>query len=174
MLKHIYRIIMIHIFNLFSGMHFWNIKRKILNLIPDMSVGENTRIVGPIWAGSVSKINIGSNTFVNRQFNVEGNGIVRIGDNVDIAPGVKILTGGHCLGSKEHRAGEGISYKINIGEGCWIGAYSIIFGNTDIGNGCVVGAGTVVNKGFPPNTLIVGNAGTAKKSIDDLGGVIKR
>lgn len=167
-LKHIYRMLLIRVFNLFSGMHFFKLKRVIFNMIPNMSVGKKTRIVGPIWAGSVSEIAVGNNAFINRQFCVEGNGKIIIGDNVDIGPGVKILTGGHEIGGERHRAGEGILYSISIEDGCWVGAYSIILGNTDIKMGCVIGAGTIVNRDTVKNTLIVGKAGNIKKQIEDV------
>lgn len=165
MILHIYRMLLIHIFNIFSGMHFFGIKRFIFNMIPGMSAGNRTRIVGPIWAGSVSQIIIGDDSFVNRQFSVEGNGKINIGNNVDIGPGVRILTGGHKIGEAAHRAGEGVSYSINICDGCWIGAYSIILGNTTIYKGCIVGAGTIVKNDAPANTLIVGKAGSVKKDL---------
>ena len=167
-LKHVYRKFMICFFNLFSGMHFFGIKRRILNLIPNISVGEKTKIVGPIWAGSVSEIVIGNNTFINRQFAVEGNGRIIIGNNVDLGPGVKVLTGGHEIGEENHRAGDGKLYSINIDDGCWVGASSIILGNTCIKKGCVVGAGTIVNKDTLENTLIVGKSGSIKKEIKDV------
>jgi hypothetical protein len=53
---HINRALLIKLTNLFSGMHFWEIKRTLLNMASDISIGRGTRIVGPIWAGSVVKL----------------------------------------------------------------------------------------------------------------------
>ena len=61
-----------------------------------------------------------------------------------------------------------ILYSISIEDGCWVGAYSIILGNTDIKMGCVIGAGTIVNRDTVKNTLIVGKAGNIKKQIEDV------
>lgn len=166
LIKHVFRRICIKFANLFSGMHFFKMKRAILNLAPEIYIGENTRIVGPIWAGSVSKISIGENTFVNREFSIEGNGSCAIGDNIDIGPCVKILTGGHRIGNATHRAGEGMLYDIKIKNGTWIGADSIILGNTIVGEGCVIGAGTLVNKSLGDNVLIVASCGEVKKKLD--------
>ena len=164
-IKHIYRILLIKITNLFKGMHFFAVKRFFLNLSPGIRIGKNTKIVGPIWAGTVSNINIGCNTFINREFSIEGNGRITIGNSVDIGPNVRILTGGHLIGESRHRAGEGISYEVEIQDGCWIGACSTILGNSVIGQGCVVGAVTLVNKNCPANSLIVGHPGIVKRYL---------
>lgn len=151
--------------NLFRGTHFFRIKRFLLNCAPGIKIGTNTKIVAPIWFGSVSQIEIGNNCFVNRNFSVEGNGKLTVNNNVDIGPNVHILTGGHLIGEADHRAGIGISYNVEIGDGVWIGSCSVLLGNIKIGNGCVVGADTLVNKSFDEDILIVGHPGYKKREI---------
>lgn len=46
---------------------------------------------------------------------------------------------------------------IRIGEGCFIGANSIILKGTTLGNNCVVGAGSVVHGDWPDNSILAGN-----------------
>lgn len=46
---------------------------------------------------------------------------------------------------------------IVIGDGCFIGANSIILKGTTLGRNCVVGAGSVVCGTFPDNVIIAGN-----------------
>ena len=87
---------------------------------------------------------------------MNGNGELEIGDNCDIAPEVTFLTGGHKIGDAERRAGEGVSYKIKIGNGVWIGGRSTVLNNTEVGNSCMIAACSCVNKNVEDNSLVGG------------------
>ncbi len=139
-------------------------KRMLLNA-SGVSVGQNTKIVGPIKYGNSSEVIIGSDCWVGKDFSVHGNGRVVIGDCCDIAPEVTILTGSHKLSTPDRRAGEGISYTVTVGNGCWLGARSTIVGNVRINDGVVVGTCSLVNKSVEPN-LVVG--GVPAKTIKVL------
>lgn len=49
------------------------------------------------------------------------------------------------------------SLGIRIGSNSWIGANSVILDGAAIGENSVVAAGSVVNRHFPPNSIIQGN-----------------
>ena len=62
-----------------------------------------------------------------------------------------------------------------IGEGCFIGAKSIIMPGVHIGNNCIVGAGSVVTKNVPDNCIVAGNPAMIKKEnviIKDFGRLV--
>ncbi len=128
-------------------------KRNILNSI-GYTIGEGTKIVGPIYC--TANLVIGNNCWVGKNLIVNGNGIVNIGNNCDIAPEVAFQTGGHEIGSFQRRAGLGLVYNISVGDGCWIGARSTILGGVTVGNGCVVAACACVCSDTGDNTLVGG------------------
>jgi len=103
-------------------------------------------------------LSIGNNSFVGHDTLIAGgDALVRIGQNVDIAPRCVIVAGTHEIGDSTHRAGKGMSQGISIGDGTWIGANSTILGGVCIGQGCVIAAGSLVREDIDSNCLVAGN-----------------
>lgn len=106
------------------------------------------------------QIKIGANT------GISGSTIYAM-DRIDI--GRDVLIGGNCkiIDNDFHplRAEQRNPQKVEdikkrpivIGDGCFIGANSIILKGTTLGKNCVVGAGSVVCGSFPDNVIIAGN-----------------
>ncbi len=147
----------------FVGLKHYKIKRKLL-CAAGYSVGEGTRVVGPLI--TTGRLKIGCDCWIGKNFLVNGNGSVEIGDNCDIAPEVTFLSGGHKIGSAERRAGKGESYTIVVKDGCWIGGRSTILGNTTIGESCMIAACSCVVKDIPPNTLAGGVPAREIRKLD--------
>jgi acetyltransferase-like isoleucine patch superfamily enzyme len=86
---------------------------------------------------------------------------ITIGNNVIIGANCKIIDNDfHPLDyrKRDPQLVENIGKKkITIGDGCFIGANSIILKGTELGCNCVVGAGSVVSGKFPDNVIIAGN-----------------
>lgn len=145
------------IFNaFFAGFtRFWKMKRTLLKL-SGINVGKGTRIVGPFKCGNCANIIIGANSWIGPSFEIYGNGKIIVGSNCDIAPSVSIISGSHIIGGAKRRAGKGISYKIEIGDGCWIGAKSTLMGNIKIKDSSIIGACSLVNKNVDSNTCVGG------------------
>ena len=85
-----------------------------------------------------------------------------IGRNTDIGSGCKIIDNDfHPLPYSERFPKERLDLlrkrPIVIGEGCFLGANSIILKGTILGKNVVVGAGSVVCGTFPDNVIIAGN-----------------
>lgn len=128
-------------------------KRKLLNKI-GYEIGEGTKIVGPIEC--TGKLIVGKNCWIGKNFKVNGNGTVIIGDNCDIAPEVTFATGTHEIGNEQRRAGEGKNNTQRGGNGTWNGTRVTIVNETEIGSGCVVAACACVTKNVADNTLVGG------------------
>lgn len=86
---------------------------------------------------------------------------ITIGDNVLIGGNCKIIDNDfHPLQASQRIAQKVEDIKkrpIIIGDGCFIGANSIILKGTTLGKNCVVGAGSIVSGSFPDNVIIAGN-----------------
>ena len=103
---------------------------------------------------------IGDDTSIGHQVLISGNEkfTIRIGNNVDLAPRVCILSGSHLIDLiGDHSAGPGSGGNIVIEDGVWVGANSTILPGVRIGKKSIIGAGSVVAKDIPPYCIAVGN-----------------
>lgn len=146
----------------YAGTKKFSRKTKLLKSI-GYSIGEGTKIVGPIYISA--NLIIGKNCWIGKNFEAQGNGKIIICDNCDIAPNVIINTGGHVVGDENRRAGEGIVNTITIGEGTWIGVRSTLINNISIGKGNVIAAGSVVIRSSDDNVLLAGCPAAVKKIL---------
>lgn len=118
-------------------------------------VGHNTILKGYYK----NLMSIGDNTWIGQGCFFHSAGGIRIGENVGIAPGVKILTSFHreegietpILFSDLEFAGVIIEDDADIGIG------AIILPGVKIGKGVQIGAGAVVTKNIPDYAVAVGN-----------------
>lgn len=150
--------------HILHGTRFFALKRRMLRSIGH-EIGENTKIVGPVFC--TGKLSIGSNCWIGRKLEVNGNGRVVIGDNCDLAPGVVFITGGHEIGDATRRAGRGEAYTIHVGSGTWICAGATITGTVDIGASSVIAACACVVSDVPDNVL---SGGVPARTIRELKG----
>lgn len=106
-----------------------------------IDIGENTGISGSTIY-SMEHIEIGKNVLIG--------GNCKIIDN-DFHP-LSVEKRVHCQKIEDIKKA-----PIKIGDGCFIGANSIILKGTTLGKNCVVGAGSVVSGRFPDNVILAGN-----------------
>lgn len=140
-------------------------KRRLLNRLDNCSIGEGTRIVGPIEVFGYLKT--GQDCWIGKNFRVNGNGSVIIGDNCDIGPEVTFQTGGHEIGNKNRRAGRGLTFHQTVGNGCWIGGGASVLNCVNIGDGCVVAGCACVVKDVPANMMVGGVPAKALRVLHD-------
>ena len=138
-------------------------KRKLLNSIGH-SIDTGTKIVGPIE--TYSKLTIGKDCWIGKNLKVNGNGSVTIGNCCDIAPEVTFQTGGHEIGSAERRAGQGRSFRQEVGNGVWIGGRATIIGEVKISDGSAIAGCACVVKDVPENVLVGGVPAKIIRSLD--------
>lgn len=112
-----------------------------------------------------SRLEIGDGTWIQRNCVFDNNAKITIGKNSDVAFNVIFITNTHIIGDHNRRAGKGTPQPIVIGDGCWIGAGSVLLPGITIKSGTIVGAGSVVTKDCEANSLYAGNPA---KKIRDL------
>lgn len=120
------------------------------------------------WIYGRGNLKIGINSWVSQSsiFYTHVQAPITIGECCDIGPGVEFIPGGHVIGSANRRAGLGTAMPIEIGDGCWIGAKSVILGGVRIGSGSVVAAGSVVTQDVPENVLVAGVPARFKRNLN--------
>ena len=119
------------------------------------------------WIYGRGVVAIGADTWLSPGVEIHSHveAPIKIGANCDIGPGVEFIPGSHVIGGPMRRAGGGTAQPITIGDGCWIGARSIILGGVSIGAGCVVAAGSVVTQSVSANTQVAGVPARVKRQL---------
>lgn len=121
------------------------------------SVGEQTYVERPFVCDYGFNISIGRRTFINYAAIVLDVARVTIGDEVQIATGVQLLTAEHPMDPVARRAGNESARPIAIHDGVWIAGGTIVCPGVTIGENSVIGAGSVVTRDVEPGVLAAGN-----------------
>jgi maltose O-acetyltransferase len=119
--------------------------------------GEGAYVTPPLYCDYGYNIAIGARTFVNFGTIILDCAPVTIGDDVQIAPGVQLLTATHPVAAAARQEGWESAAPIDIGDGAWLGGGVIVCPGVSIGAEAVVGAGSVVTRDVPAGQLAVGN-----------------
>lgn len=101
-----------------------------------------------------SHVSIGEGSLLDADVEIHAWDYVRIGDNVFLNTGVKILTASHYIDSPDFR---GKVAPVTIQDRSWLATECLILPGVTIGEGAVVGARAVVTKDVPPYTVVGGN-----------------
>lgn len=110
------------------------------------------------FTGPIENIIIGSNTRINKLSNFRfKKGKISIGENVIIAQYVSVITHSYNYDPNENIKDQSMYSKdVSIGDGAWIGAYSVIMPGVKIGKGAIIGVHSMVNKNVPDNEIWAG------------------
>ncbi|PWM42892.1 MAG: maltose acetyltransferase [Clostridiales bacterium] len=119
--------------------------------------GKKIDILPPFKCDYGYHIEVGENFFANYNFIVLDGNMVKIGDNVLIAPNVSIYAAGHPFDTEERIQGLEYAFPVTIGDNVWIGGSTTIIGGVTIGKNTVIGAGSVVLRDISEGVLAAGN-----------------
>lgn len=82
-----------------------------------------------------------------------------------MGPNVGIYTAGHETSILSRRKYIEFGHPVKIGDDCWIGGNVVILPGVTIGEGCTIGASSVVTKDIPPFSVAVGSPCKVIKTI---------
>lgn len=104
------------------------------------------------------ELRLGDGCWVGPHAFLHGAGGLRVGAEVGIGPGVRILTSAHedPGGGAPWMRGALRLAPVTIGDGCDLGCNAVILPGVTLGPGVQVGAGAVVTRDLPAGAVAVG------------------
>lgn len=131
-------------------------------------VGEGCYVEGPMYCNWGGKhVFFGKNVYANFNLTIVDDGMVYIGDAVQLGPNVTITTAGHPIDPDLRRKGLQYNTEVVIGANAWLGAGVIVLPGVTIGENTVIGSGSVVTRDIPSNVVAVGNPCRVLREIDE-------
>lgn len=161
-----------HLLNIFLSLlppsRLFALRRRCLRL-GGIDAHSGVCFCGRGWIYGRGDFSIGSDTWLSPGViaHTHPQASIVIGRQCDIGHGVEFIPGSHLIGTRERRAGEGTALPIEIGDGCWIGARTVILGGVSIGAGSVVAAGSVVTRNVSANVLVAGVPARVKRELGE-------
>jgi len=127
----------------------------------------SVKFCGRGWIYGQGRLIIGEGTWLSPGvvFYTHLEAEIQIGEQCDLGPGIEFIVGSHEVGTGERRAGNGTARAIVVGNGCWVGAKTVILGGVTIGDGAIIAAGAVVTRDVPAHTLVAGVPAVVKRQL---------
>lgn len=125
------------------------------------------RLLGEIGAGSWvetpflcdygSQIRMGARVYVNMGCIFLDAAAITLHDDVQLGPGVQLLTSDHPRDAQQRAGGLESAHAITIGARAWLGGGVIVLPGVEIGEDSIIGAGSVVTRSVGPGVTAAGN-----------------
>lgn len=142
-----------------NDVHISALGRLGISIGNNVGIGSFSRIVVSTSLDHLgSHIRIGNHVGIGEFAYLGGAGGLEIGDECIIGQYFSCHPENHLADHPETPIRhQGVSRKgIVIGSNCWIGSKVTVLDGVEIGSGSIIAAGAVVNRSFPPNSVIGG------------------
>jgi maltose O-acetyltransferase len=114
------------------------------------------------------RVSFEADSFANVGCFFDGNADIRVGVGVQIGMWSVFATATHEISKlASRRAGRDVARPIRVGSGSWIGARSTVLPGVDIGEGCVIGAESLVIRTCDPNWVYLGAPARKSRSLTE-------
>lgn len=120
-------------------------------------MGQDVEIRPPFRCDYGYQTRVGARTFVNFGLVSIDVATVTIGEDVQIGPGVQLLTATHPLDPGPRREKWEAAQPITVEDNVWLGGGVVVCPGVTIGRDTVVGAGSVVTRDLPAGVVAVGS-----------------
>ncbi|MFQ1001240.1 sugar O-acetyltransferase [Modestobacter sp. SSW1-42] len=127
--------------------------------------GPGSELRAPFHCDYGYQTTIGARTFANFGLVCLDVARVTIGDDVQMGPGVQLLTATHPLEPGPRRDKWESAEPITIEDNVWLGGGVIVCPGVTIGADTVVGAGSVVTRDLPAGVVAVGSPARVVRSL---------
>jgi maltose O-acetyltransferase len=121
------------------------------------AVGTDCWIEPPFQCDYGAQIGLGDGVFVNFGGIFLDCAAITIGDQVQIGPGVQLLTADHPRDAALRASGAESARPIVLGSRVWLGGGVIVLPGVTIGADSTIGAGSVVVRDVPAGVVAAGN-----------------
>lgn len=128
-------------------------------------LGEGSEIRPPFHCDYGYRTTVGARSFANWGLVSLDVATVSIGDDVQIGPGVQLLTATHPVEPGPRRDKWEGSAPIVIEDNVWLGGGVVVCPGVRIGADTVVGAGAVVTRDLPAGVVAVGNPARVVRGV---------
>ena len=120
-------------------------------------IGLGSWVEAPFFCDYGAQIRLGARVFVNMACVFLDAAPIVVGDDVQIGPGVQLLTSDHPRDASARVAGLESARPITVGARAWLGGGAIVLPGLQIGEDAVVGAGSVVTRSVAAGVTAAGN-----------------
>jgi len=120
-------------------------------------IGPGSWVEAPFFCDYGAHIRLGARVFVNMGCVFLDAALITLGDDVQLGPGVQLLTSDHPRDASARASRLESARPISIGARAWLGGGVVVLPGIEIGEDAVIGAGSVVTRSVAAGVVAAGN-----------------